>query len=167
MERIKRATREAAGKTPESGFVTVACKMPNGLVLQVWDIENYQEPMPGGMMRDATRRVKCKKFAPITLNPARRRMMEEEPSYRIIGGYAMTENVPAELWSRWLRDNQDSDIVKNGLICAFEKADSSVSEAKNRRDVRSGLEPVSQTKDPRMPKKIKPADMTNKDLENA
>jgi hypothetical protein len=76
------------------------------------------------------------------------------PSYHIVCGYAITENVDKSFWDQWLEQNRDHLAVKNKLIFAFEKLDDTVSEARKLETVKSGLEPL----DPQnLPKGIEPA----------
>ena len=42
------------------------------------------------------------------------------PRGRMEGGYTLTTGCPKELWERWLADNKDTPMVKNGLIFAHD-----------------------------------------------
>ena len=45
----------ARDEVPESGVVTVACKMPNGIWMTVYGQEDYDVPVLGGGMRTEKR----------------------------------------------------------------------------------------------------------------
>ena len=70
-------------------------------------------------------------------------------------GFALTYNVDADLFTAWLAENQDSAMVKNRLIFAYDssKTDAVRGTAKEGKDVDSGLGPLVPDVDRRMPKK--------------
>jgi hypothetical protein len=72
-------------------MIVVACKLPNGL-----DIGGFVLKGAHSAMLDQT-----------TLKPM---------GTGQIGGYAITHDVPDDVWERWLRDNRNSPIVTNGLV---------------------------------------------------
>lgn len=45
-------------------------------------------------------------------------LQTEGPRCIIIDGYAVTHGVPKDLWDRWLEENADLALVRNGLIKA-------------------------------------------------
>ena len=161
MGRVTREQVAAAASLPESGVVTVACKLPCGLILQLCQMEEMREPIPGGGFKITTvaRRIGDQ----VVLNPARV-PFGVTPEYKIIGGYALTENVDAQFFAEWLRQNSDALIVKNKLIFAYEKDATVVAAAREHKSVQSGFEPINMNGDPRMPKDIRQADRTNADM---
>jgi hypothetical protein len=155
----KAAVDPAAG-LPESGTVQVACKMPNGIKLRLFAMEDTLEPIAGG----ATRTVKRARAVgePVTLN-GNALAFGQIPEYKIIGGYAITEDVDAQFFAEWLRQNADSDIVKNRLVFAYEKASDLSAAARELRGQKSGLEPISQGGDARLPKDVRKVEKTDKE----
>lgn len=132
--------------------VTVACKLPNGLLLRVFDMVPGFEPVLGGGTREI--KVARQKGEPVKIN-GNAVPFGMPPAYTIIGGYALTPNVDAAFWAEWLKHNADSDVVKSGLIHAHATPDAVQKESRNREKVKSGLEPL----DPENPMKgIKRAD---------
>lgn len=115
--------------------VDVCCKLPNGLHLAVFRMEDHVEPVMGGGVRTVQRAVPEGR---VTVRGTGRRL--DDP--RIVGGYAVTRGVDADLWARWMAQNKDSDIVRNGLIFADEKPAMATGKAKEQADIRSGLEPL-------------------------
>lgn len=106
--------------------VTVGCKIPNGLHLDL-----------GGKR--------------VTLNGSH--------SSRVIGGYGLTEGVPADFFEAWLQTYADSPAVTNGLVFAQENAADVRAQALDQADIRTGLEPLDPTKPgrdlaPEDPKKL-------------
>lgn len=129
------------------GTVTVACKVPNGMVLQLYDFEDVSEPIMGGGWRTVK---KAKKVG----NPVKVRgpaLAVGAPVYkRIAGGYGLTEGVPAEFFAKWLEQNRDADYVLNKMI--FAHSSDTVGMAKEHRATRSGYEPLDPKGDARSPR---------------
>jgi hypothetical protein len=125
--------------TVSTNTVTVACKLPNGLILHLDKRESYNEPVMGGGTRKTSRAVRME--GTVTLNGYAHKF-GEMPAFVIAGGFALTPNVPEEFWDEWLKQNGESDLVKNGLIFARAKADVAGDEAKEKQDLASGLQPL-------------------------
>ncbi len=141
----KKAAPRAADGYEET--VTVACKMPNGMILQVCDLMDVPSPEPGRPHHTV------KEWRPVgekvTINgPAVQ--FGDIPEYRIVAGYALTEGVPAQFWDRWLEQHKDDASVKNKLIFAHERTVHVVDMAKDHKSVQSGLQPLKQENDPRV-----------------
>lgn len=126
--------------------VTVACNLPNGLILRVFNMAERSEPVMGGGTKIAQYAVQAGE--PVTVHGAAV-PFGAPPRVTTAGGYALTPNVDAEFWAKWLEQNKDHDAVKNGLIFALPRQDSAAKEAENRSKVKSGLEPL----DPEKPMK--------------
>lgn len=142
MERQKRAA------TPQ-GNVTVALKLPNGLIMRLYRQIKYVETGIGGTTRDSTRAEPIGKEFKLNGN---RFPFGSIPAYEIVNGYALTPNVPAEFFQQWWEANKESDLVENNLI--FADADPARVRAwcKEYRSTRSGFEPLNPTGDPRAPR---------------
>lgn len=131
--------------------VTVACKLPNGLVLRLFRPKEMSVPILGGGFRSETQFVDTGES--LTLNGwAHRQNMA--PQVQIIGqngGYALTHEVPKAFWDKWLEQNKDSDFVKNGIIFAHEKAGFVESQAKDKdhANLRSGFERLDPSQMPK------------------
>src|SRR6516164_8653751 len=121
-----------------SDKVTVACKIPNGLLLQHNHHRVKQRiPMPGGLFAKEMLAVRTGEQVKINGN---RPPQGEAPRWPIVFGYGLTE-VDAEWWEEWWAHNQDFPPVKAHLLFAWEKAEDTKAEAKEHRDTKSGLEP--------------------------
>lgn len=121
--------------------VTVACKLPNGLTLEISDIEWLEikgESVP--RMSNTERHI--------VRGSAQARLMESNggligETTQVVGGFGMTK-VPAAFWDQWILRNKDYPPVKAGLIFAAvrdEKARDAAREFGPAR--RSGLEPIT------------------------
>lgn len=68
--------------------------------------------------------------------------------------YALTPKVDAEFFAEWLKQNAETDLVRNKLIRAHHSLDHLEGEALETKKVRSGLEPVDPEGDSRAPKPL-------------
>jgi hypothetical protein len=111
-----------------------------------------REAVLGGGMREFQQSVVD--GAPLKLNGPKT-PYGIQPSFLIKGGYAVT-TVPKSFWERWSKSNQD--IIGSGMIIAADTEDALIGKAKDFKELRSGLEPMLKSKDPRVPKP--PANIT-------
>jgi hypothetical protein len=148
MARKPVAAAETSGET-----VTVACKIPNGLILRVFRMIENMEPVLGGGHRAA--KVAEQIGAPVAIHGSRV-AVGEVPKCKIVAGYALTPGVSKEFFELWLEQNADSELVSNNLVFAHESLDSAEDEARDYAKQRSGLEPLAmkgnRLDDPRIPK---------------
>lgn len=122
--------------------VTVGCKLPSGLHLNAYIMEDASEPVMGG----GTRMTKVARFAKrVTIKGVGRAVDASHISY----GAALTHGVDAEVWASWLAANKDSDIVKKGIVFAATKLDDTKSQARLAENEKTGLEPVNPNDLPR------------------
>jgi len=146
------AAAAGAGNQPRAReTVTVACKLPNGLKLQLYRQEEGYEPVQGGGTRKIVRHVPVDE--PVTVfGPAT--PVGQAPRTLIFGGYALTPNVSKEFMDEWLQQNQKLDAVKNGLIFVQKDTHAAQDQATEQKSVKSGLEPLhpDPKKEPRTPK---------------
>lgn len=143
-------------KGKAGGRVTVACKLPHGLLLRVFRMIEQHEPVMGGGTR--TSKVAQQMGEAVRINGCRVPHGETAP-FIIAGGYALTPNVDSDLFDLWIEQNKDADAVKNNLIYAHARQDGAQDWAREHKATRSGLEPINpdkRAKDPRMVKGIKP-----------
>lgn len=143
------------GKAKAAGKVTVACKIPTGLELQHCTPTKWIEETPSGS-RERLRydRVGPTVFVRGTAYPVGT-IPKGYPSRPImVGGYALTPNVDADFFDEWIRQNKDTDMVRNRMIFAYARRDDVVGEARENKDRQSGLEPLNPENDPRMPRPI-------------
>lgn len=139
----------SAPTSPATGAstVTVYCKHPHGLILRVGKSDDRVERK--GDIHERTVREWRQTGSFTVSGPARR--IGEDAKSQVIGGYAVTHGVPKELWEAWLKDNETSAMVRNGVIFAHEKPSMGDGQAAEQTTLRSGLEALSQEKDMRAP----------------
>jgi hypothetical protein len=137
-----------------TGSVTVACKIPNGLELRVMEAHDFNEPVMGG----GTRTVQLHRQigAPVHIKGC-----AAPHGIPIVthGGYALTTNVDADFWTKWLEQNASTDMVRNNLIYAMPREDSAAGKGREQSEIRSGLERLDPAKLPKTGVEITTADL--------
>lgn len=131
-------------KTGET--VTVACKMPHGLELRVFDMVDKRVIAPGGSgtytVKEAVERktrVRLNGFA----HP-----QDKAAIASVVGGYGLTFNVDKAFFDLWMEQNKDSDVVQNGLIFAHVRRENAEGKAREQKELKSGLERLDPAKPP-------------------
>lgn len=119
--------------------VTVACKMPFGLLLRIYDMVDATEPRPDGG-RNVIKRAK-QIGDDVRVNGYADGWRPGDPSPE--PAYALTHGVSKDFWDRWRSLNADADIVKNRLIFASPASDRAHDESREHEAQRCGLEPIS------------------------
>jgi len=138
------------GPVTDTGVVTVATKLPTGLLMRVFDMVEENEPTREGykIVPRAYPRSETYTVHGVAVPYG------QVPKCTIIGGYALTKNIPAWFWNMWLEQNHDSPLVKNKLIFAYDNTQRVEDIAKEHRNVRSGMEPLT-LDDARFPRSVK------------
>jgi hypothetical protein len=144
--------------------VTVACKVPNGLLLRAFKMIPAREQTPTGY-RDIEKAEQVGEIVKIN-GPAV--SYGQAPDYPIVGGFALTPNIDKEFFEAWLHQNADHAAVKAGLIFAHGNLTVVSDRAKEQKNVLSGLEPLNPDRttrngksvpvDPRFPSQIEKSD---------
>lgn len=132
-----------------SGVVTVACKLPNGLILRVFDMAEDHEPVLGGGSRKVSKAVPREDTYAVHGSA---KPFNQEVDWQIIGGYGLTPNIPREFYDKWEEQNASAAYVKNALVFAYERMENCVSAAKDHKEVLSGMQPLTPNTDSRLPK---------------
>lgn len=137
---------------PDSGTVTVACNVATtGIVLQLYEFEESEEPVLGGGTR--RRKVAVSIGDPITIfGTAIAKGVV--PRCEILMGYALTRNVDAQFMKKWMHDNARSPLVINGGIKAWASERDNKGWVKENESRKSGLQPL----DMRLDEKGRPYD---------
>ncbi len=113
------ASPAVTGQKKTGKTVTVACKMPRGVILQLSRMMPMRIPiMAGGFQETMVAQkvgdqVRVKGFA-VPFGKA--------PRYSIIGDFALTPGIDAAFWEAWKEQNKHLDMVVNGLIWAHSEA---------------------------------------------
>lgn len=125
--------------------VTVACKLPNGLALRVFNMVDKDEHVMGGGVK--TVKVAQEIADRVILN-GWSHPQNHGSVHQIEGGFALTPGVDKQFWDKWLEQNKESDVVRNGLVFAHANTNSAASASRERKDVRSGMERLDPAKLP-------------------
>ena len=122
------ATDKASDKALET--VTVACKLPHGIHMDLRTPINLKDPNnPGGNTL----------VSRVTLNGSAKGEANQRYGE---AGFGLTFNVPKEHFEQWLKDHENHPAVKNGLIFAHREQASVEAMARENEGKKSGLEPV-------------------------
>lgn len=113
--------------------VTVACKMPAGVILNLDRYAEGQAGQPAQLVSGA--RVTLKG------NAIHRDVEKIELNPRLVGGYAFTE-VDSGFWEAWLKDHTDSPLLKDRIIFALPKAAVAEGKAKEQAEVPAMFPPA-------------------------
>lgn len=100
-------------KNEGTKVVTVGCNLSNGLHL---DLKGKDGPV--------------------------RFTLKGRNAARIYGGFGITEGIPEDFMREWLKRNAKHPAVVNGSIFVHEDAASAQDIGKERREIRTGLEPI-------------------------
>lgn len=140
--------------------VTIACKMPNGLTLRVYEEFMDREQMQSGQTREIKRFEPTGEVVIIKGNALdiAKLQNQELPDYQISNGYALTTGVSKRFWEIWIKQHYDSPMLRNGLLFAQPTENRARDDAKGRGVVRSGLEPI----DPDDPSKTVPSSIASR-----
>jgi hypothetical protein len=152
-------------RAPSSGTVTVACKIPQGIRLQLQHKQTTK--IPSGRGGEYTFDEQWVFGGPVYHVFGPSTPVGHVDNYilphKIEGGYAFTRGIPAAFWEQWLEQNKKAPYVENNMIFAHREAEVSAI-AKDLKQTRSGLEPLSREvdkdgrlKDPRLPKPVSSA----------
>jgi hypothetical protein len=126
-----------AGTNVGSRVVTVACKLPHGIKIRDHRKSTTHEPVMGGGSR------KVEVFRPVgpTYRIKGQNVPEAlKPFVEVVGGYAITQGMPAEIFERWMRWNEEAPYVKNNLIFGSENADEVRGKAREFAALTTGME---------------------------
>jgi len=144
-------TPGAAGPSGSGGKLWAACKLPAGLVLRTFKMRDTVETTLAGT-RDV--RVAQQAGPPVKLNGSAV-PIGHVPQHRIVHGYGLTV-IDEDVWQAWLKDNKDSALIVNAMVSAHRDEASAVAWASENAKRQTGLEELSQDKDPRAQRLLTP-----------
>lgn len=161
MAKNSPGTEAPAIKTPsKASFVTVASKLPMSIEMQL--CRKTQVHVTGQFQ--STVETVFTKFGEVHVirgtgypegtppkgYPKRPLMIDD-------AGYALTKKVPAEFFAEWMKQNADTEMVRNGIIKGHADEDSLVDMAMEHAKVTTGLEALNPDGDRRNPRPINSA----------
>jgi hypothetical protein len=134
-------------KIPET--VSVASRLPQDLVCQLWDMVETSEPQFGGGHK--TVKVAKRRGQPVIIEGYNRDATGSRLHPIVNPGYRVTRKVSGAFWHEWLKQNVDSDIVRNNLVFAHADVEGFVRERESgQKDGMpvSGFEPLVMNRKP-------------------
>lgn len=141
-------------QTTAQKTVTIACKIPMGIVMQEFRMMDEREQTPNGV-RDIKVARPTGKAAIINGNATAPNKMRFDANGRPVhitaGGYAFTPNVDADLWENWREHYKDHPWIKNRMVFAVAKPHEAEAISRENEARRSNLEPMNPAGDPRAP----------------
>ena len=139
---------------PSVRTVTVACKIPTGLRMQ---LETPTKRIISGRDGDelVTFNIPGGKVYHVhgPEMPRGITLPEGVVPPLIVGGYALTPGIPADFWNRWVEQKKLADFfvppdgAEHGMIFAYATVESARDAAKEQKGLKSGLEPISMDRD--------------------
>lgn len=154
-------TKQSAAQnriTKTGDVVTVGLKSPNGIILQLQKEVIVRYPKRDGGMMEVPEFHPDYEAPTYTLN-GNRAPFGEQPKCLVVGGYALTPNIPKDFWVEWLAQNKNLDLVKNKMIFAHDREDGARGIGEDLKATKSGQEPLRMVKgdlDKRLPRKRDP-----------
>jgi hypothetical protein len=119
---------------PSRNTVTVACKVPGGLVLELDGVKKDSSIIAG---RDVD--VHFGTGQTVTIVGSNARHPDAANPGREVAGYGLTE-VPADFWAKWVEQHKGFPLLEKGLLFAQPTEDRSASQAKEQTALKSGRE---------------------------
>lgn len=141
----KASVREALRpRATGTDTVTIACKLPNGLILHIDDMVDTAEATPNGIITTKRAVAREQKY---TLNGFAidiDLLKKNNGLDKIVtSGYALTSGIPRDFWEAWLHQNKDSLLVKNHIVFAASNETEVRAVVREHKNTRSGLEPIN------------------------
>lgn len=123
--------------------ITVACKLPHGLILRLFDMIEGNEAVAGGGFK-VVKRAQPRPEVVVLNGYLTQHKGNAIPVASPMSSFALTHGVSKDFFERWLSENQELDAVKNGLVVAH--GTDTAGAARERADTVCGLEPINPAK---------------------
>ena len=126
------------------GTVVVGCRLPYGVVLRGFVMEDVTREVMGGVSKV----FKEARDTGISATVLGYRSVAPDSGNAplIVNGAAITYGVDADLWKQWALANVE--MVKHNVVFAFDKHDATISHARDVVKERTGIEPLDPEKLP-------------------
>ena len=164
IDTITTAKPQMQRKATGTDTVCVACNLPSGVILQLYDVEGVERVLPNGRVinenictlrtdQQWALRGPVNRSALAATNrddrlPEDYRMFEGDAPDT---GYALTFGIPKDFWDEWCRINSENPLLKNGHVFAAKNESDVKSIAKEHREFKSGFQGLNQSGDYRVP----------------
>lgn len=123
--------------------ITVACKLPHGLVLRLFDMVDGNEAVAGGGFK-VIKRAQPRPEVVVLNGYLTQHKGSSIPIASPLSSYALTHGVSKDFFDRWIDENKELDLVKNGLVIAHAK--DTAGAAREYKGTTNGLEPINPEK---------------------
>jgi hypothetical protein len=132
--------------------IYVACKLPGGLILRCFEMVDHEEQTRNGIqvVRQAAEIPDSRFVIKGPWAASGGQAFSNSNGFLtdlIPGGYAITEGVPLETWSKWYQDNKNGKLVREGFILAHRDRAGLIKECRDLAGLKTGMEPI----DPKNP----------------
>lgn len=128
-----------------SATVWVACKLPKGLAIQLFQEGEIDRPTFGGGVKPT--KVFMRVGEPVRLR-GYAVPFGMVPNFTIIGDFGLTE-ISRDFWEKWLSQNSKLELVTRGLVFAYSDQASARARALENEKLLCGLEPLDPAGDHR------------------
>jgi hypothetical protein len=131
--------------TTGTATVTVACRLPHGLVCQVHTLTKKSEPVMGGGYRDVDIWVPTGEEFTLkgTAHP-----QDQAPKAEMASGFALTHGIRKDWWEAWSAQYRKFPAIEQGLIFAAPHKAKVVDECKEKAGLKTGLERIDPNNPP-------------------
>lgn len=119
--------------------VSVCCKLPNGLDLQLCDLVENSVATVGANVKTIKEPRRYGEIVHINGNATK---FGEPRPFEVSRGYAVTHGVDESFWNLWEKQNEGSPLLKNHIVFALVKPQEIHGKTKEYEAVRTGLEPL-------------------------
>jgi hypothetical protein len=132
---------------PQTGTdtVTIGCKWPNGIVMQLYDVIEETIFVNGVAVKE-NRSVVREDAPTFVLNGFSVDLGEMAqgipPEHQIVGGYGLTHGIPRDFAEEWFKQNSQLSLVKNRLIFMEANEQRGRSHAKELKSLQCGIQPI-------------------------
>lgn len=154
-----------------SKTVVVGCKFPHGLLLRLFEMGEKTVEVIGGGHRNIKEALNAQAVDKVVKINGYAVPHGEQSSVAVVGGrtgYALTFGVDREFFDKWLDQNKDTDMVRQGLIFAAGSEQSARESAAEKKKLRNGFEPLDPANLPRVGKlRVKKYDPNDDKVEAA
>lgn len=136
VKKEERPVDEVSGPVSGKDTITIACKLPTGIVMRLNRPIEVRIPMlgrPGEFIVDKMDQPDLDTQY-IVAGPLRGDVLTT------VGGYALTPGIPRDFAEEWFRQFKDASFVKSGMIFMEGNEQRSRDRAREQEEIRSGYE---------------------------
>lgn len=123
--------------------VTMGCKVPNGVVLRLFDLVDVQLSMNGIVLTEKQAQQREGEYVLNGFSIDLGKMAGGiPPEHQIIGGFGLTSGIPRDFADEWFAQNAQSALVRNKIVFMERNENEARAHARDYASLQSGLQPV-------------------------